>query len=195
MEKYTSHRFEKNTLGSDIVEDLKGLERKCGVTLEKPVTLYRGEIRPADKTTEADLQVVSCDIGDCITSWSTSPARASYYSTHLIHNATPNQNQTFSHSHSVLYCTTFPKGTRVLPMHGMENEVLLVGRPRVTYDQKVATADIEQLFALNETDDDEYDYALKHDILKFHKSWKSGYAHIVSGTLLDVDGKEILHHR
>ena len=116
MKLYMSNQFEDPSGGlpTTMVEDLKRLPR---LSLDSELLLYRGEVR--DKI-QNRTSSISCDLGDCISSWSLSPVIAMFYAVKIninrdSHFQTVNRHQDVDGMRT-LFCARVPAGHPFLVM-------------------------------------------------------------------------------
>ena len=184
MKKYASTDFERNKLNDDLITEMRKINDTRGIILTEPIQLYRGERRFFD---DGKLRTISCDIGDCISSWSTSPEKAAYYAVkHLSVNRNFKETVQQYQSHdanAVLYCATFPIGTKVLPVDGLEMEVLFFQKAKISNDGDRRPSEL-QMIVDHSHDDDFIDYF--ENTVRLGLGLASGDTKTVSGVLVPI---------
>lgn len=128
IEEYTSSEgFNSGGLTEQHVDELNKMTR---FKIERPLLLYRGEKRKDDGTD------ISCDIGDCISSWSVSPLIALRYAKEFSANGSVekvNFKQQID-GRSTLFCAEIQPGEEILAIRKTELEILLFQKCRVRSD-------------------------------------------------------------
>lgn len=168
IDTYTSPQFEAK-LPSSVIDELKALPRLT-VTPEDNLVLYRGE-RRMDKGRN-----ISCDIGDCITSWSVSPLKAIAVNNNRDSQGTP-----------TLFCATVSAGTQILVLPERENEVLTFARAQVAPHNTLKCEDIDTIVTHRnkriQGPDGEYRAIFSDEVRRFANDIGSN-ARVVSGELV-----------
>ena len=137
IDHYTSTSFEQSKLKDDLITEMRRINDTRGIILTEPIQLYRGEKRILD---DKKLRTISCDIGDCISSWSTSPEKP--HTMLLGFQSTATLKRQFNNTNRITEMLSYmptSKGTKVLLLKGLEMEVLFFQKPNYHRTMVIAT--------------------------------------------------------
>lgn len=156
MNIYISINFEGSYIPEHVIQNLMQAARP----IDREIVLFRGERRKQNHT----HTIVSCDLSNCISSWSTSPIDAMYYAVKLNINNKEDKVHRYQSlfGKSTLFCARILPGTRILPIQQKkENEVLLFDVGEIKQEEcsmywKEIKEELQSAIIYEKDEDDDY---------------------------------------